>query len=226
MVSAVTAVRYERKWVPWGLSPAELLARVQRHPAGFHTAFPERQVNNIYYDTPGMAYYFDHLSGVKDRVKVRLRWYGEFEARQPGLVLEHKYKRGLTGWKESLALPGATLEGVLHPGHAVRSWMGTHLAALARERMLNLQPTVANCYRRHYFVSAITGIRLTVDHDLGFYGINSSLRAWRRLAHQAPPVVIELKYHEAQADAAADIAAGLPFRLTRFSKYVLGVQGL
>src|SRR5450759_5211206 len=49
---AVTAIRYERKWVPAGFSLAEVLAMVRRHPAAFRPAFPERQVNNIYLDTP------------------------------------------------------------------------------------------------------------------------------------------------------------------------------
>jgi hypothetical protein len=39
-------------------------------------------------------------------------------------------------------------------------------------------------------------------------------------------VVIEVKYGLAEAEAAPKVANGLPFRLARCSKYVLGINRL
>ncbi len=223
---AVTAIRYERKWVPAGFSLAEVLAMVRRHPAAFRPAFPERQVNNIYLDTPELSHYLDHIAGASERLKVRLRWYGEFSTSAPEVVLELKRKRGWASWKESFSLPGIRLEDALSRARLPGGWNVSCLPELLRLRLRSLWPAVANQYRRHYFQTPAGGIRLTVDSHLGFFGFDTPNHGLRRLNHQGPAMVVELKYHDAQADEAVEIVNRFPFRLCRCSKYVLGIQQL
>ncbi|MEK7677782.1 MAG: polyphosphate polymerase domain-containing protein [Verrucomicrobiota bacterium] len=249
MTGDVPSMRYERKWLPTGLSMAEVLVMVRRHPAAFRPAYPERQVNNVYFDTPRLDHYFDHISGNSARVKVRLRWYGEFNAFGASPVLELKFKRGSAswkesfpwrgapprvarasgplGWKESFPWPGARLEEVLSHAHAPHGWQEEiDLPEAVRLRLRSLQPTLANRYHRHYFRSAVGGVRLTVDSNLGFFGVSASNRGLQRLAGDGLTTVLELKYHDSQTAAAAEIASGFPFRVRRCSKYVLGIQHL
>lgn len=226
MTGDVPSVRYERKWLPTGLSLAEILAMVRCHAAAFRPAYPERQVNNVYFDTPRLDYYFDHISGSSERVKVRLRWYGEFNDFRAPPVLELKFKRGSASWKEFFPWPGTRLEEVLSHAHAPDGWEAIALPEAVRLRLRSLQPTLANRYHRHYFRSAAGGIRLTVDFNLGFFGINTSKHGLHRLAGDGPMAVLELKYHDSQTAAAAEIASGFPFRVRRCSKYVLGIQHL
>ena len=40
-------------------------------------AFPDRIVNNVYFDTPDLAAFEANLWGAPERRKCRLRWYGE-----------------------------------------------------------------------------------------------------------------------------------------------------
>ena len=35
----------------------------------------EVKINNIYFDTPDNYFYFQHIDGVMDRIKIRIRWY-------------------------------------------------------------------------------------------------------------------------------------------------------
>ncbi|MBI4324842.1 MAG: polyphosphate polymerase domain-containing protein [Chloroflexi bacterium] len=249
MTGIVSSVRYERKWLPTGLSMAEVLALVRRHPAAFRPAYPERQVNNVYFDTPRLDHYFDHISGASERVKVRLRWYGDFNDFGASPALELKFKRGSAswkesfpwrgapprvtrtsgppGWKQSFPWPGARLEEVLSHTHAQDGWQEEiDLPEAVRLRLRSLQPTLANRYHRHYFRSAGDGIRLTVDSSLSFFGVSASSRGLQRLACDGPTVVLELKYRDSQTAAAAQMAGGFPFRVRRCSKYVLGIQHL
>jgi hypothetical protein len=73
-------------------------------------------------------------------------------------------------------------------------------------------------------VSPQWGIRLTVDHQLEFFGLRAKgLRPWQAFA-PGPAVVLELKYPAEKAEEVGWIANQFPFRPVRCSKYVLGVQ--
>ncbi|HWH71058.1 MAG TPA: VTC domain-containing protein, partial [Candidatus Sulfotelmatobacter sp.] len=105
MQAALPNLRYERKFVAEGFTPAEVLARVRRHPGAFREVYPPRVVNNVYLDSPSRRDYYDHINGAANRTKTRVRWYGpQFEsAERP--TLERKLKRGLVSGKAGHALP-------------------------------------------------------------------------------------------------------------------------
>ena len=69
-------LRYERKFIADRLALAEVLALVKRHPAAFREAYPARNVNNLYLDSPDLRDYRDHVNGIAHRTKTRIRWYG------------------------------------------------------------------------------------------------------------------------------------------------------
>jgi len=78
MNTQLANARFERKFTPAGWTAPEALAFVRRHPALFHEPYPERTVNNIYFDTPDFRHFHDHIAGTAQRLKVRVRWYGAF----------------------------------------------------------------------------------------------------------------------------------------------------
>ncbi|MBK9139860.1 MAG: VTC domain-containing protein [Verrucomicrobia bacterium] len=221
-------MRFERKFVPLELSPAEALALVRQHPAGFREAFPPRAINNLYLDTPDRRHYFAHVNGAAHRTKVRLRWYGPLAIRHGPAALEFKHKRGLVGTKDVFRLARFSAgngSGLCEPSIASLS-RAPELPAEAREALASHVPVLGNRYHRRYFLSGDGRFRLTLDSCLEFYDARRA-DCWRSpLRHGVPPVILELKFDNPAAADAPAIANFFPFRLRRCSKYILGVDAL
>jgi hypothetical protein len=81
-------------------------------------------------------------------------------------------------------------------------------------------------YYRMYFRTADRRFRITPDQDVEYNKIRSLDNHFLERSVDRSQVVLELKY-DAQDDAEAErIANGLPFRLTKNSKYVSGIERL
>jgi hypothetical protein len=215
--------RYERKFLAYGLSLAEVWAAVRRHPAMFREVYPARAVNNIYLDSSGLRDYFSHVSGAGNRVKTRIRWYGPLNGHIEKPALERKIKRGLVGGKVAHPLPALVLNGSV-----ARRVLDS---ALDRAEMLRLalravHPCLLNRYQRQYWLSADGRFRLTVDSSLEFFGVRGGAVAATASRPRNAAVIIELKFDPRHAEVAGFVTNALPFRLARCSKYVLGVECL
>ena len=220
------SLRYERKFLPGGLSLTEGLAVVRQHPALFREPYPERWVNNLYFDTPERRHYHDHVNGDANRTKVRVRWYGEPRGQAEKPVLEFKTRHGVLGGKTAHRLPTLNLDGDFDRSASAAALQSSDLPPAMRVRLHGLEPALMNRYRRRYFCSADGALRLTLDWALEFFPPRNGNGATRPLPHDGPAVIVELKYSEAHSEAAARATNYFPFRLTRCSKYVLGVECL
>lgn len=218
-------MRYERKFVPDGLDPDDVLRLVRFHPAAFHEVYPERRVHNLYFDTLDRRHYFDHVNGTARRVKIRVRWYTGPGARGSTPALEFKHKDGLLGTKESFTFPGAIREAAAtSPRKLLDHLRRNGPPDTVRLRLDALEPALGNTYRRRYFLSADHRFRLTLDWDLQFTPPGRPEEMAR--GNGLPLVVVELKYAASVAPLAPAIANAFPFRLHRCSKYVLGIDAL
>jgi VTC domain len=218
-------MRYERKYRSEDLSFSEALQVVRDHPMSFKTLHPDRQVNNIYFDTPELHFLRDNLYGVPQRRKYRIRWYGHdiVQAAQP--VLEMKCKDGELGDKfmadlEALTLGDrAQLAARFAQGYAAIHATQPPLSSLAAQ---DLEPVLLNTYLRSYFISYNGKFRLTIDREMRHYafGARQTVLPFPRCDEA---VVLELKYDEADDDAFQRVAQRLPMRLARSSKYTIGM---
>lgn len=216
--------RYERKFFLEGIEPAAARSAILHHPGMFYEPYPPRWINNIYLDTPWMDHYQDNLSGSAARAKVRLRWYHELVGEVTKPVLEFKLKRGWVGWKESYPFPPFRFDEALTRQHLGALIAGSGLPPHVIERLHGYQIALVNRYYRHYFSTRDERYRVTLDGDLTYYRVGrlSNPLLARMVDHGA--LVVELKY-EAEHEPGADrIASRFPFRLTRSSKYVRGVD--
>jgi hypothetical protein len=205
---------------------AEALAMVRKHPGGFCEAYPPRVVNNVYLDTPSLQAFQDHVNGISNRVKTRVRWYGKDGGTSAISVLEWKLKRGLVGTKVSHPLPGSAWHSgnlAVHLAHAAEQ---PALPASLRAGLRHLAPSLSNRYRRFYFKTMDGQIRLTVDTELQFGSPPNGKVFEEQLNIKLSTVVIELKFDPRHAAQASRICQHLPVRLTRCSKYVLGIEKL
>jgi hypothetical protein len=218
--------RFERKFSGRGLSLNIAEAAVRLHPAVFRKAFPPRWINNIYFDTPSLEAYWEHTNGASHRVKTRIRWYGEAEGFVSSPVMERKIKCALEGTKIFHTLPAFTVDGTLTPKKLAQVFDSAALPPAILEDVRYQRPILFNRYYRQYFVSADNRFRLTIDFHLSFRPIHNFGGQWRSPVSQWAGVILELKYDRAETVAAAEIGQALPFRLSRFSKYVTGVNFL
>jgi hypothetical protein len=218
--------RYERKFVADGFALSDVLALVRRHPAAFREAYPARSVNNLYLDSLEFGDYHDHVNGVANRTKTRVRWYGAWSGPIATPTLEYKHKHGLVSGKTSHGLPPLAMNGRVSRSDLEAAFDCAILPALTRSALHHLQPSLLNRYQRYYFQSADRRFRLTVDSDLQFAATRQAQGMEVSFSASAPLVVIELKFGLAEAESAAPVTNTLPFRLSRCSKYVLGINAI
>ncbi len=221
---AVSKHRFERKFAVEGLSPHALKAVVKLHPALFREVFVPRRINNIYLDGIGLKAFYENTSGISQRKKVRIRWYGDLLGYIAKPVLEHKIKSGMLGTKSSWQLPPFTLDDSFDSKKWLELVLKSDLPAMAKEELLSMAPILLNSYYRTYYVSADKNFRITVDEDLQYYGISAVNNYFVKKRIQKSQLILELKYPAEKDDEADRITQHFPFRLTKSSKYVNGVN--
>ena len=215
------ALRYERKFVPANFGAREADALIRLHPAAFREIYHARWVNNVYLDTPAFDHYEANVRGLSNRVKCRIRWYGDLQGPVGRPTLELKRKRGVVGSKES-----HPLQPFDHgDGFDARALLAkSDLPEALHHELAPLRPVLTNRYRRRYYLSADGSYRLTLDDELGYWPIGPAAGRFRCFVAEEPRVVLELKYALGHEEGASRIATRLPFRITRNSKYVVGVD--
>lgn len=225
-VAESTTARYERKFLISAVPPGIVDAVIRSHPARFRQLHPPRVVNNCYFDSPLLGAYHEAVEGHRRRIKVRIRWYGDLFGPIPKPVLEIKGKNALVGRKAQYPLAPMELDRRSELG-PLRDWVaGADVPAEVLQRFGTLRPTLINRYTRRYLISADRGFRLTVDTDLAYHRVTPP-----RLPVAAPPrdtvtAILELKYAEGGDDVVSFVTNHLPFRLTKSSKYVMGLRRL
>lgn len=220
----ISANRYERKFLISLLRTRDLEHMVKLHPALFSQAYPPRQVNNIYLDSHDLKNYWDNVCGSANRLKARIRWYGNLFGPVAKPVLELKIKSALTGRKESYAIQPFTIEQGFTFNTLTEAFDRSNLPEGLREQLRAMQPTLLNRYHRRYYLSADKLFRLTIDSDMAYTQI---ARTENRFVHSVRDhirTILELKYDMASDDQADSVSGLFPFRITRSSKYVSGID--
>lgn len=206
-------MRFERKYRIEGLTLEEVYARVREHPLSFYKQYPDRQVNNIYLDSPDLEQFRMNLIGAPERRKYRVRWYGHDDMTIQSPVLEVKIKHNELGEKETLKLtdPPAL------DSDAVQAWIDSQVPERGP-----LVPVLLNRYERSYLVSYDGKFRLTLDRVMRFHSMEfPAFQPFHYLEDDA--IVMEIKYERELDPDWKRISWHFPFRVGKNSKYVNGV---
>jgi hypothetical protein len=217
--------RYERKFQVSDMQPFQVAALIRQHPSLFKSPYPARFINNLYLDTPEMDNYFDNVGGAERRRKVRVRWYGEpfGEVRKP--MLEVKLKSGMVGTKQSYPLQPFRMDKDFCKDAIQQLFADSDLPFLLRQDLRGLEVVLFNRYYRHYYATGEGAFRLTLDTQMDFYKANGLFG--NQFAHHQKNhhlLIVELKYENEQEPHADRVAGFFPFRVTRNSKYVEGIE--
>ncbi len=223
---AADAHRFERKFFIHRTPVAVIENTVRLNRARFSEIFHSRHVNNIYLDTPSLNYFSANVIGLSRRVKVRIRWYGGLLGTVDNPVLEFKIKNNIGGLKQSYVLPPFVLDERFDVDSLERLFAQSVLPDKVRAGLAGLGPALVNRYRRTYYLSADRDFRITVDQQLEYTEVRHRFNTFSRCVTVDNARVLELKYALDKDDAARAITQGLPFRLTRSSKYVSGLLAL
>lgn len=210
--------RYERKFFLSNFNFAVLKSVINFHPACFKKNYPNRRVNNLYLDTFDKKSYFDNLTGISQRIKTRIRWYGENFDEIENPILELKIKNGYLGTKLQYPLvsfdQGGNLNQITQLG--IRQ---SDLPDFIKMYLKQLRRSAANSYLRQYYVSTDNRFRLTVDSGLCFYGPNKKI-----IDRNKSDLILELKYSSEFDNDARFITSRFPFFVTKSSKYVAAME--
>ncbi|MCB0661825.1 MAG: VTC domain-containing protein [Saprospiraceae bacterium] len=216
-------MRYERKYQIDNMSADQIRLTIRMNPAGFITSYPDRIVNNIYFDSIDFSKLRENRDGISKRVKIRYRWYGGLEDFRTG-ILEFKQKENLLGKKEKAELD-------LKEVHDLQDLVQMVRAVTKSEKPL--LPVLMNRYRRSYFETTNGTYRITVDDDLEFYPIfEKNLNTPFQEIIEADAAdwiketacILEFKYPDKDDPFVDQISQNLPFRLTKYSKFATGLQ--
>ncbi|MFQ5638051.1 MAG: VTC domain-containing protein [bacterium] len=218
--------RYERKFVVSELTKPQIESLIRLHPAAFSEIYYERFVNNIYFDSCTMQNYFANIDGLQNRTKCRIRWYDDLFGFIEKPVLELKIKDGLLGRKESFRLRPFTLDEQFHQDVIREVFQKTDMPAALKADLLCFQPVLLNRYSRRYFQSVDGNYRMTIDTQMAYYRIDPYENTFLQKHKDDDFIIVEMKYNYDRERFAQKISAFFPYRMTKSSKYVNGIQKL
>ncbi|MEO1514732.1 MAG: polyphosphate polymerase domain-containing protein [Bacteroidota bacterium] len=208
-------MRHERKYKVDDINLAVVKQVLRLHPASFRPLYPDRQINNIYFDSPDLTTYRENVNGISERKKFRLRWYGDDIRQIENPRFEIKKKSNQLGSKEILPVAAFSLDALENVTAEVNR-LSRNTAAL--------RPRLINAYRRSYFGTSDGRFRITIDEQVHYFSLLTA-RRFTRFNISDPAIIVELKYDaEEDGDSVQKVMQHLPFRQTKSSKYVNGVN--
>jgi len=216
--------RFERKFVIDSLCRSGVELIIKQNPYAFSAIYHERFINNIYFDTPSLNYFFDNHIGKSERKKVRIRWYGDFFGKIYHPVLEFKFKEGHVGWKESFKLKEFVLDKNFNMDYIKTIIQRSAVPDWVLQDVFKLEPTLLNRYTRKYMQSFNKKYRITIDDGLIYQNISKRNNSFSQESVDRKSIIVELKYNFKFDNEAEKVSNYFPFRLTKNSKYVNGIE--
>lgn len=217
---SISDFRFERKFFITKLNIDQVKNYVKLHPRIFNEIYSQRFINNIYFDSHNHNNYIENIEGSSDRLKVRIRWYGELFGKIKSPVLEIKIKNGLLGKKKSIKIKSFDFNNYTDLSTILESLNNSELNI----DLKSLKPTLVNRYSRVYFQSIDRRFRITIDSKQEFYSINNKNNLFLNSIKDFDSTILELKYEEKYDYEADSITNKFPFRLSKSSKYVNGIE--
>ncbi|MBF0444358.1 MAG: VTC domain-containing protein [Magnetococcales bacterium] len=215
--------RFERKISIHRDRQFRLEEMIKLIPGGFSVKYEPRRVNSIYFDTLGWHMLKANIDGISKRKKVRIRWYGIESCQNIDAKLELKHKTDLLGHKDRFNMLVTELKTTQRVNGINRWIKDSQLPENIELSLSTLQPVLLVQYTRQYFSSADGVSIITLDRDLCYTPYD--LRGICHIrSYKSDSLVVEIKSDEAKEDIAGVLCKYLPFRLTKNSKYVNGIE--
>jgi len=190
------------------------------------------RVVSLYYDSPGLDFFWAKVDGLKFRRKVRIRVYPRerLDAVRDAMV-EIKQRVNRTVQKRRLQLPLEQAErlctGALDVAiaDAVDGQVASEVVYLVRA--MHLAPACITDYHRMAFVGGLydAGLRVTFDFNVGCraHALKVNQESNNHLLLPPDLCIMEVKVNEAVPDWMTSLLARYNCQLRRVSKYCAGL---
>jgi len=215
--------RYERKFLITGFDLAQIIQIVMTNKGFFSELYPEREINNIYFDTHYYENFYSNVIGISKRVKHRIRWYGDIFGSIKFPNLEIKNKNGLLGYKNIFCVEPFIFGTNFKISDGIKIKNDNSDSLIIKNQFKSLTPTLINRYKRLYYISSDKNYRLTIDYDQQYFGVLNN-KLLNKNHYMSNDIVLELKYNQEFDDNAYLITNDFPFRMTKNSKYINGIN--
>lgn len=219
-------LRHERKFLTTRLSAQQVVLFLKLNSFGFRETFAARFVNSIYFDSYDLRNAKDNIDGLAERTKIRIRWYGDLKARIRRPVLEFKHKWGLAGYKARFPIAEFEFGQRVIRDLLDDALKNSELPRAVAETLHAVHPTLICRYRRRYFDALGCAVRATVDEKLTYQSPGGLSTVSSYCSTDNRGVILELKYDPDLEDLVQGVTNQFPFRLSRSSKYLMGLQRL
>ena len=219
-----TFERFEFKY--W--APRHTLENALKSLQGFMEEDSRAGVNtSLYFDSPRRVFLEQHLGGSPDRIKLRVRYYGE---RPTGdCFFEIKRRQGSVVTKRRAVVPLADAERLVIDLSRPLPMINTALEAFQYLALrCAARPVLLVRARRQAFraVDSSLDARITVDREVAWQPtraprfLEPDTRRWRELSGGEDRALVEVKFHSARPWWLGQFTQALaPWRVS-FSKYV------
>ena len=225
MITEFNDYRYEKKFtVPFSqqyLIPKIIYSNGMR----FIEQYESRKVNSIYLDTDDLTFYRENLEGLSSRKKIRIRWYNVLN-RKTKIFLEIKQKNNELGFKKIYKLENnfGNQSQIEEFERICKSIINLKISPEINSLLYKIKPKIIISYIRKYFISNICNCRLTLDTALSYSMIDIDRRDIWKDNQKNNEMVFELKYPINIDQKILNDNFHLPFRLSKNSKYVNGIN--
>lgn len=216
--------RYEKKFHIKDTGLKEIEHFIKINPLMFSERFYIRKVNSIYLDTMNLDNYHEHIAGINQRVKIRIRWYGDTFGIIKKPVLELKIRNNELGIKKSYPLKTFNFNEKFSKEKLKESFVNSDIPEFLKEELKMCVPVLLISYKRKYFVSIDGKHRITLDFNQVFYNLSSNNNRFNEKIKDEESYILEIKSGLKDYSEAIEIGQYLPFRLTANSKYCTGID--
>ena len=182
-----------------------------------------RKVNNIYYDDIFFTYAQKNITGLANREKYRVRWYGDSKTNFTNPSLEIKIKKNRLNYKKKYNL-NCSINNINFDklfSRKLNYFKENFNDEINKLYLLDkvLFPVMKNSYNRRYY-SYNNDVRITLDDPCDYYDILNK----KFTKYFQKMFIIEIKFDPVNLKYARDIIENIPFNLSRFSKYIHGLN--
>jgi len=132
----------------------------------------------------------------------------------------------LLGDKKSYRLSNIFTGNGFETGQMKKELRFCNLPIQIENELLTHYPVLLNRYVREYFISDDEKCRITLDRDLSFYRIHAGSNSFQIAHNVSDDVIMEMKYDPSDEKTSVAVSQHFPFRVTKSSKYVIGIQHL